>query len=56
MKSSVKEFFQEVKEFNPIKFFENVFEGANAYVLKVGNQFVGVFEAGGEMPTDCILN
>ena len=56
LKSSVKEFFQEDKEFTPIKFFENAFEGANVYVLKVGNQFIGVFEAGNEMSVDCILN
>ena len=56
MKSSVKEYFQEDKEFTPIKFFENAFEGANVYVLKVGNQFIGVLEAGNEMSVDCILN
>ena len=56
LKSSVKEYFQEDKEFTPIKFFENAFEGANVYVLKVGNQFIGVLEAGNEMSVDCILN
>mgnify|MGYP006989063017 CR=1 FL=1 len=56
LKNSVKEFFQEDKEFTPIKFFENAFEGANVYVLEVWKQFIGVFEAGDEMLVDCISN
>ena len=56
MKSSVKAFFKEDKEFTPVKFFENAFDGANAYVLKLGNQFLGVYELGDEMTVDCILD
>ena len=53
MKKAVKDFFKADKDFEVVKIFENVFEGANAYVLKVGNDLVGAFEAGDEMTVDC---
>ena len=57
LKSSVKEFFKgEEKEFTPIKFFENALDGANVYVLKVGDNYVGAYEVGDEIKIDCILN
>ena len=56
LKSSVKAFFKADKEFTPVKFFENALDGANVYVLKVGEQFVGVYEVGDEMTVDCVLN
>ncbi len=57
LKSSVKEFFKgEEKEFTPIKFFENALDGANVYVLKVEDNYVGAYEVGDEIKIDCILN
>ena len=50
LKSSIKEFFKgEEKEFTPIKFFENALEGANFYVLKVRDNYVGVYEVRDEI-------
>ena len=41
------------KDFTPVKIFENALDGANAYVLKVDGQYVGVFENGFEFYIDC---
>ena len=42
----MKNFFKEDKDFTPVKFFENALDGANVYVLKVGEQYVGAYEVG----------
>ena len=56
LKGSIKDFFKEEKDFTPIKFFENALDGANVYVLKVGDNFVGAYEVGDEIKIDCVLN
>ena len=52
----MKTFFKGDKEFTPVKFFENALDGANVYVLKVGDQFIGVYEVGDELRVDCVIN
>ena len=54
LKASVKAFFKEEKDFTPVKFFENALDGANVYVLKVGNDYVGAYEVGDEVTVDCV--
>ena len=44
------------KDFTPVKFFENALDGANVYVLKVDEKYVGVFEVGNEFTVDCHLH
>ena len=56
LKGSVKNFFKEDKDFTPVKFFENALDGANVYVLKVGEQYVGAYEVGDNIEIDCVLN
>ena len=56
LKNSVKNYFREEKEYTPVKFFENALEGANVYVLKVGEHYVCAYEVGDNIEIDCILN
>ena len=53
LKNSVKDFFKEEKDFTPVKFFENALDGANVYVLKVGDKYVGAYEVGDKIEVDC---
>ena len=53
IKASLKNYFNADKEFTPLKFFENALDGANVYVVKVDNQFVGIYEVGDELFVDC---
>ena len=55
LKGSVKAYFKEDKAFEPVKFFENALDGANVYVLKVGDNFVGAYETGDEITIDCLI-
>ena len=56
LKNSLKTFFKGDKDFTPVKFFENALDGANVYVLKVGDSFVGAYETGDEITIDCVMN
>ena len=40
-------------DFTLVKFFENALDGANVYILKVDEKYVGVFEVGNEFTVDC---
>ena len=53
MKNSITDFFKGEKEFQPVKFFENALDGANAYVVKVDGKYAGVYEVGDVMCVDC---
>ena len=54
VKNSITAYFKGEKDFQPIKFFENALEGANAYVVKVDGKFAGIYEVGDEITVDCI--
>ena len=56
LKGAIKAYFKEDKAFTPVKFFENALDGANVYVLKVGDGFAGAYEVGDEVTIDCVLN
>ena len=54
VKSTVNAFFNGDKDFQAVKFFENALDGGNVYVVKVGTQYAGIYETGGELTVDCI--
>lgn len=56
LKGCIKHFFKGEKDFTPVKYFENAIEGGNVYVLKVDQQYVGVYELGDDIQVDCVLN
>jgi len=56
VKNSITAYFKGEKDFQPIKFFENALEGANAYVVKVDGQFAGIYEVGDEITVDCVAH
>ena len=48
---AVADYFKGAKDFEAVKVFE--LDGANVYVLKVGNDLVGAFECGDVCEVDC---
>ena len=54
LKNSVNAYFKGEKDFQTIKYFEIALDGGNVYVIKVGNQYLGIYETGGELSVDCI--
>ena len=54
VKSTVNAFFNGDKDFQAVKFFENALDGGNVYVVKVGTQYAGIYETGGELTVDCV--
>ena len=56
VKNSITAYFKGEKDFQPIKFFENALEGANAYVVKVDGKFAGIYEVGDEITVDCVAH
>ena len=48
---AVTDYFKGAKDFEAVKVFE--LDGANVYVLKVGNDLVGAFECGDVCEVDC---
>ena len=56
LKTSVKSFFKEDKDFQPVKYFENALDWGNVYIVKVGNQYAGIYETKGELTVDCVTH
>ena len=53
VKNAITAFCKGEKDFQPIKFFENALEGANAYIVKVEGKYAGIYEVGNEITVDC---
>ena len=56
LKTSLNAFFKEEKDFQPVKYFENALDGGNVFVVKVGNQYAGIYETKGELTVNCVAN
>ena len=54
VKNAITTYFKGEKEFQPVKFFENALDGANAYIVKVDGKYAGIYEVGDEITVDCV--
>ena len=54
VKNAITAYFKGEKEFQPVKFFENALDGANAYIAKVDGKYAGIYEVGDEITIDCV--
>ena len=54
VKNAITAYFKGEKEFQPVKFFENALDGANAYITKVDGKYAGIYEVGDEINVDCV--
>ena len=54
VKNAITAYFKGEKEFQPVKFFENALDGANAYIAKVDGKYAGIYEVGDEITVDCV--
>ena len=53
IKNSINAYFKGEKDFEPLKYFENALDGANAYVVKVDGKYAAIYEIGDEVTVDC---
>ena len=56
VKNAITTYFKGEKEFQPVKFFENALDGANAYIVKVDGKYAGIYEVGDEITVDCVAH
>ena len=56
VKNAITTYFKGEKEFQPVKFFENALDGANAYIVKVDGKYAGIYEVGDEITVDCVTH
>ena len=54
VKNAITAYCKGEKEFQPIKFFENALDGANAYIVKIDGKYAGIYEVGDEITVDCV--
>ena len=56
VKNAITTYFKGEKEFQPVKFFENALDGANAYIVKIDGKYAGIYEVGDEITVDCVAH
>ena len=54
VKNAITAYCKGEKEFQPVKFFENALDGANAYIVKIDGKYAGIYEVGDEITVDCV--